>query len=157
MEALVPMTGEQFAVYAADSVRNFAAEKARAGQWPRGDAFSMAKKAFGNLLPQGLATPGHWLFNIVDEQGRNVGVLWMARQKHGADDVAYVYDVMIDPAHRRKGHAERAFAAVEAKARLLGLAGVALHVFGHNSGAQELYAKLGFTPHSIQMYKPLGA
>jgi ribosomal protein S18 acetylase RimI-like enzyme len=155
VDVLQPMTQEDFAKYAAESVRSFAAGKARAGQWPRDDALKLAKWTFAQHLPQGLATPDHWLFNILGDEGERVGSLWMAKQKHGSDDVAYVYDVVIDEGRRRKGHAQRAFAAVEAKARELGLAGVALHVFGHNTGAQALYAKLGFTPTSIHVFKPL--
>ena len=49
----------------------------------------------------------------------------------------------------------RAFLAVEAEARRLGLAGIGLHVFGHNTGAQALYAKLGYVPTHINLYKPL--
>ena len=150
---LVPMTQEDFLAYAVESVRSFAAEKARAGQWPRGEALAMAKKTFVQLLPEGIAAPGHSLFNVMDEEGRKVGSLWMARQRHGADPVAYVYDIVIDRAHRRQGHARRVFAALEDKARESGLAGVVLHVFGHNGEARALYEKLGFTPTSIHMFK----
>jgi len=155
VNVLVPMTAEEFSVYAVESVRSFASEKARAGQWPRGEALSLAKKTFARLLPEGLATPGHTLFNILDGDGRRVGAMWVARQKHGSDDIAYVYDVVIAEAHRRKGHAKRAFAALEAKVREWGLAGIVLHVFGHNEHAQDLYRKLGFGPTSIHMFKPL--
>jgi ribosomal protein S18 acetylase RimI-like enzyme len=153
-DVLVPMDADGFRAYAVESVRSFAAEKARAGQWPRGEALPLARKEFARLLPEGLATPGHTLFNVMDEEGRKVGVMWVARQKHGTGDIAYVYDIAIDEAHRRKGHAQRAFAALDAKAREWGLAGVVLHVFGHNAGAQALYRKLGFVPTSIHMYKP---
>jgi hypothetical protein len=43
--------------------------------------------------------------------------------------------------------------AVQARAR--GLAGVALHVFGHNSSAQALYHKLGYQTTNISMFKTL--
>ena len=41
----------------------------------------------------------------------------------------------------------------------LGLQGIALHVFGHNTGAQALYGKLGYVPTNINMFKavPAGA
>lgn len=32
----------------------------------------------------------------------------------------------------------------------------ALHVFGHNVGAQALYAKLGFRPTNINLFKTVG-
>jgi RimJ/RimL family protein N-acetyltransferase len=37
----------------------------------------------------------------------------------------------------------------------LGLSGIALHVFGHNHGAQALYAKLGFVATNINLFKSL--
>jgi RimJ/RimL family protein N-acetyltransferase len=42
-----------------------------------------------------------------------------------------------------------------AQARELGADKVELHVFGHNQGARALYEKLGYTPTSIVMVKPL--
>ena len=61
--------------------------------------------------------------------------------------------------HRRQGHAERALRALEAEVGRLGLQGIALHVFGHNTGAQALYGKLGYVPTNINMFKavPAGA
>jgi predicted GNAT family acetyltransferase len=32
----------------------------------------------------------------------------------------------------------------------------ALHVFGHNTTAQALYAKLGYSPTNINLFKALG-
>ena len=58
---------------------------------------------------------------------------------------------------QREGHALRAFVALEDEVRRLGLSGIALHVFGHNTGAQALYAKLGFHPTNISLYKPVAA
>jgi len=68
-----------------------------------------------------------------------------------------VYDVYVRPEHQRKGHAGRAFAALEVEAHRLGLTGIALHVFGHNAGAQALYQKLGYVPTNINMFKPLAS
>jgi ribosomal protein S18 acetylase RimI-like enzyme len=84
-----------------------------------------------------------------------VGTLWIAIQARGTQRVAYVYDVVIGPEHRRRGHAERAFKALEQEAVGLGLSGIALHVFGHNHGAQALYAKLGFVATNINLFKSL--
>lgn len=44
----------------------------------------------------------------------------------------------------------------EDEVRKLGLFGIALHVFGHNNGAQALYAKLGYQPTNISLFKPIG-
>ncbi len=42
-----------------------------------------------------------------------------------------------------------------AQAQKRGLSGIALHVFGQNTGAQALYQKLGYLPTNINMFKPL--
>jgi len=45
---------------------------------------------------------------------------------------------------------------LEDEVRRLDLSGIALHVFGRNKGAQALYAKLGFQPTNISLFKPVG-
>ena len=79
-----------------------------------------------------------------------------SRRRRADKRIAYVYDVNIAPEHQRKGYASRAFLALESVARNLGLAGVALHVFGHNVAAQAMYTKLGYLPTNINLYKPVG-
>jgi ribosomal protein S18 acetylase RimI-like enzyme len=82
-------------------------------------------------------------------------MLWFAVQERAGHKIAYVYDVMIHPDHQRKGHGTQAFRKLEEKARELGLSGIALHVFGHNPEAHDLYLRLGFRPTNISMFKPL--
>ena len=73
-------------------------------------------------------------------------MLWFAVQERAGQKIAYVYDVMIHPDHQRKGLGTQAFHALEDRARALGLSGIALHVFGHNEEAHDLYLRLGFRP-----------
>jgi ribosomal protein S18 acetylase RimI-like enzyme len=68
-----------------------------------------------------------------------------------------VFDVSISQERQREGHAFRAFLALEAEVQKLGLSGIALHVFGGNTSAQALYAKLGFQPTNISLFKSVGA
>ena len=90
-------------------------------------------------------------------EGVVLGVLWFAVQTKFNARIAYVFDIEVWPAHQRQGHGTRAFEALEGEVQRLGLAGIALHVFGHNSGAQALYAKLGFQPTNISLYKAVGS
>lgn len=149
------MTEDEFAAWVAVSVPAYADDKVAAGQWPAADALALSRKEFDELLPQGLATPENHFFTIVDAAGAPVGTLWFAEQARAGARIAYVYDVGIRPQRQREGHALRAFAALEDEARRLGLAGIALHVFGHNHGARALYARLGFEPTNLHLFKPL--
>lgn len=84
-------------------------------------------------------------------------MLWLPVKKRFNSRVAYIYDIEVWPHQRRKGHAYRAFCASEQEVRRLGLSGIALHVFGHNTEAQALYAKLGFQSTDINLFKPVTA
>lgn len=150
------MEAGEFAAFVEATVVGYAADKVAAGQWSAAEARALARSELDELLPQGLATPGHHLFTLRDAgSGEAVGRLWIAEQERGGRRIAYVYDVEIAAPHRRRGHAARAFAALEVKARELGLDGIALHVFGHNAGARALYEGLGFRPTNIHLFKDI--
>lgn len=154
---LAPMSEEVFLRFRQASIRNYGAEQVRAGDWTEADAPALALKAFENLLPLGLATQGHELFEIVDAgSDQVVGVLWYARRERAGEAIAYVYEVEVFPEFRRLGHARAAFLALEEWAAKKGLAGISLHVFGHNEGARALYRSLGYHDVHVSMFKPLG-
>jgi RimJ/RimL family protein N-acetyltransferase len=155
MTTLRPMTEDEFAAWMAATVPAYAEDKVASGQWSEAESLARSRKEFDELLPQGLATPENRLFTIVDALGAPVGTLWIAEQSRAGARVAYVYDVGIHPERQREGHAYRAFVALEDEAHRLGLAGIALHVFGHNTGARALYARLGFEPTNLHLFKPL--
>ena len=135
----------------------YAAEKVASGAWTEELALELSRKEHEALLPQGKDTPDNYMFSVVNDEGIQVGTLWFAGKNKGKARVAYVYDIQIKPEYRRQGHARRAFEALEGEVKGLGLAGIALHVFGHNRATQALYTKLGYLPTNINMYKSLPA
>jgi ribosomal protein S18 acetylase RimI-like enzyme len=156
MNALLPMNAVQFAQYLPQLAADFAQDKIQSGQWAKADALELARKSLEESLPRGLETPDHYFYVMqAGPKGDAVGVLWIAAQTRGDHRVAYVYDVLVHAAYRRQGHATWAFAALEAEVQRLGLSGIALHVFGHNTAAQALYTKLGYCTTNINMYKAL--
>ncbi len=156
MTALRPMTSSEYAAWLEESIPAYAADKVASGQWSQAESLELSRKNNDEMLPQGLQTPDNHFYSIVDAQGDAVGMLWFAVQIKFNSRIAYVYDVSVMPARQREGHALRAFAALEVEVQKLGLSGVALHVFGVNTGAQALYAKLGFKPTNINMFKSVG-
>jgi ribosomal protein S18 acetylase RimI-like enzyme len=157
MTTLVPMTESEYRAFAGTTVPAYAAEKVASGEWAQEDAIERAKKALATQLPQGLQSVGNHLYTIRDTPSSEpVGVLWIAVQERAGRRIAYVYDVSIDSRYRRRGYASRAFVALEDEVRKLGLSGISLHVFGHNHAAQALYAKLGYQPTNITLFKPIG-
>jgi ribosomal protein S18 acetylase RimI-like enzyme len=157
MSVLRRMTGPEYAIWLAETVPAYAEDKVAAGQWAADDALALSRQEYEELLPQGMATADNHFFSIVDAQSAIVGMLWFAVTTKFNSRVAYVFDVGVKPEHQRQGHAYRAFQEVEGQVQALGLAGIALHVFGHNAGARALYAKLGYGPTNISLYKALSA
>jgi ribosomal protein S18 acetylase RimI-like enzyme len=151
------MTQAEYGEWLKEAIPAYAADKVACGQWSEDESLHLSMTEHEGLLPQGLATPDNFLYTIEDSDATAVGVLWFAVKSRFNSRVAYVYDVEVQPHQRRKGHAYRAFCALEQEVRRLGLSGIALHVFGHNTDAQALYAKLGFRPTNINLFKPVGA
>jgi len=157
MIALVPMDDAQYRTFSAAAVRDYAADKVTNGLWLPDEAQTRAQASFDVLLPAGLRTPGHHFYCLTQAAGDvPVGTLWLAVQDRAGQPVAHVYGIAIHAPHLRKGYATQAFAALEEKIQALGLAGIALHVFGHNQGALALYEGLGFQTTDITMFRPSG-
>jgi ribosomal protein S18 acetylase RimI-like enzyme len=150
------MHPEVFAEVVQESISEYADDNVAAGRWLRASALERSRNEFGSLLPQGLATPeNHWFEIRAGTDGPRVGHLWFALPAQPEPRTAFVYDIAIQPAHRRQGHARRALEALESLAAAMGAVRVGLHVFGFNAPAQALYRSLGYAVTSLNMSKPL--
>ena len=157
MVHLVPMDETEFQAYLRRSLPDYAQDHVQAGNWPVEEALTLAEQQVHGLLPQGLATQDHYLFTLEDpDLGAKVGMLWFMVRWRGGQPEAFVCDIHIEEAFRRRGYATQAFQALEEKARDLGLVGLSLHVFGHNDAARALYEKLGFRAVDLLLAKELG-
>jgi RimJ/RimL family protein N-acetyltransferase len=142
--------------YRKDLVRDYAADKVRAGAWAQAEAEGRAARDVDELLPEGPATRGHFLYSVMDDStGADVGTVWFALRNSGVGPSVWIYDIIINENFRRKGYASRTLDLVEDRARALGAKSVELHVFGHNQGARALYEKVGYKETSITMAKPI--
>lgn len=153
------MRPEAFAQYKAAEVASFAEDNVACGRWPAEGAHERSLQEFDELLPAGLATPNHHLLEILESdeshQGPAVGCLWFAVEERSGQPVAFIYDIQIHTAHRRRGHASQALVKLESLVRSMGLSRVSLHVSGQNRQAQALYDQLGFAVMGVSMSKQL--
>jgi len=153
---LVPMSEDDFRVYQENEIREYAEEKIRSGAWSQEKAYELSVQTHRRLLPEGVATPGQYIFSIRDEDlGQNVGAIWFARFEEGGKRLAFIYDLIIFEQFRRHGFGRLAMLALEEKVKEVGLDTIALHVFGHNQAALELYEKVGYEITDINMAKTL--
>ena len=106
------------------------------------------------ILPQGLTTPDHYMYAIEDE-GRFAGYLWLCDRDGELGHSLFVYAIEIDEEFRRRGLGRAAMVFAEEEAKRLGIAKIALNVFGGNEIARRLYLSLGYRETAIHMEKPV--
>lgn len=151
---LQPMTEGYFAHYYRTGLTGYAQQSVACGHWTESEALALSAQEYEVLLPDGLASADSYLFEIREApEGETLGALWVRAQLRGNEAIAFVYDIVIHEAHRRRGIATRALQAVEGFALENKLTAVALHVFGSNHQAAALYRKCGFQVTNMYMYK----
>ncbi|MCL4325423.1 MAG: GNAT family N-acetyltransferase [Candidatus Thermoplasmatota archaeon] len=144
-----------FKQYISYSIKNYAEEKVKAGNWNKEEAILLAKNEFNTLLPDGMDTKGHSIFSISDlYKKKRVGVLWVEWNNLNMKS-AYIWDILIFDEFRRMGYGMRAMNELMCLAKEHGAKSITLHVFAHNESAILFYKKLGFYSTNIIMKKDL--
>lgn len=156
MTILTPMRAEEFESFADEAVASYANDNVQAGRWSISTALARSRREFKRLLPQGLETPNHFIYEIEDETaGQSVGFLWFAIVETSETRYGYVYNIRVKPEFRGRGYARAALDLIETVAASAGLSTIALHVFSFNTGAQALYRSTGYGITGMNMLKPL--
>lgn len=112
-----------------------------------------AEESHRQALPDGLDSPDTSLTRLF-VAGEPVGSLWV-RTANGPDDLPWIYDVLVDEAHRGRGHGRTLLLAAEGVVRAAGQRRLGLHVFADNVPANRLYDSLGYVTYSYNFVKPL--
>jgi ribosomal protein S18 acetylase RimI-like enzyme len=150
------MTQDDFDEWKTRSIRDYADEKVKAGNWKLEEAPHLAEQTFASILPQGFSTKDHHFFSIRNaSSGEKVGIVWYAVNREGKRPFAYLWDFLIFEQYRRRGYASETLRLLEEKVREQGLDTISLHVFGHNHAAKQLYEKSGYLTTNIQMSKKI--
>jgi len=150
------MTDEYFAAYVERSIPSYAAEHVKAGNWAADEALDKARTSFNELLPKGVTTQDNYLYTVEEPQsGETVGLIWFRVDRSKPEPQAFVYDLLIEEGFRRRGYGRATMEAMIRELGGLGVHRVALHVFGHNPAAIDLYRSLGFETVDLIMAKEL--
>ena len=149
---LRPMRPDEFDAFAQHSRAGYVRQMVEFSGMEPSAAEAKADRDYALTLPNGLETPGHWLF-AVEAEGRRVGTLWFAERVNDGRTVAYLYEIEIDEPERGKGHGRAAMEAFEQEASRRGLEELELNVFGGNAVARSLYRSLGWRETAVHMAK----
>ena len=151
---LRPLRDDEFEAFSARITTEYAKEISELGDTPVEAARRRAEASMREVLPDGLATPGHWI-NVLELGGERIGLLWLAERTMDERQVIFIYDVEIDAAFRGRGLGRAAMLLAEREAQERGIRRIELNVFGGNSVARKLYLSLGYVERAILMGKDL--
>ena len=155
MISLHPMTQAELDEYLERVIPEYADEHVKAGNWQAEGALERSRQEFAELLPQGVNSPGQYIYAIHDDvSGKNIGMLWFADRSE-PEKCAWIYDIVIQSEYRGNGYGAQAMRALEDKVRAVGLDKISLHVFGNNHAARHLYQKMGYAETNVLMSKNL--
>lgn len=104
-----------------------------------------------------MASSGMLTLVAEDEAGERAGFIMVGRSTSVFTDQqqAFVYDIAVAPAFRRRGIGRRLMEHAEAYAREKGMEFITLMVDSRNDAARNLYAQLGFEDGKVLMRKLL--
>lgn len=152
--SLRKMNQAEFSDWQERSIAEYAKDKQQSLGIGKAKALQLSQESYSALLPDGLETPDNLLFVAVRGQ-QVLGWLWFKITRDWGVTSAFVYDLEVRPEHRRQGVASAVMRLLEDGARQLGACKIALHVFGQNTGARDLYAKAGYRITDYSMAKDL--
>lgn len=151
--ALRPASPRRFDQWRALALDAYADDIHRSTTMSHEAARLKADADYRRLLPDGLATDGNHLFDVVDRaSGESAGFLWLA-DEHGG----FVYDIVIDEARRGHGLGRATMNAAARWSRDRGLRTLGLTVWGGNTVARRLYDSLGYLPVQRHLKRRLAA
>jgi ribosomal protein S18 acetylase RimI-like enzyme len=153
---LKPMTDIKFSEYLENAISSYACENVDSGRWLEQGAIERSREDHEQLLPEGVNTKNNYLFEILSEADEcSVGIVWLALEDKYGVKTAFIYDIEVKPAFRRKGYARSALLELESLASKQGIGSIGLHVFRQNSAAQNLYKAMGYSVVSSNMVKSI--
>lgn len=152
---LRPMNSDEYPIWYAHCVQEFAHEKSQALGIPIDQAQLLSEKSFSSGLPDGLETPDNYLFTVVAENDDSVGVAWIKISTEWGNTSAFIYDIEIHPAFRSLGFGTTTMKLLEQEAKKHGATKIALHVFGFNETAIALYKKTNYQITDLTMAKEI--
>ena len=149
MPEIRPLREDEYEAFVGRGLAFYVDDIVRAGV-DRAVAPAKADRDLPQLLPDGHETPGPFMYAIEDD-GRFAGHLWLCDRDGELGHSMFVYAVEIDEEFRGRGLGRTAMVFAEEEAQRLGIAKVALNVFGGNAVARQLYLSLGYEETAVHM------
>ena len=154
MLKLQTMTEDEYIVYKAWIVEDYAGEISRNLRISMEEARASAIDQIDGALSQGLSTPNQFLYHIVlttGDQESRLGHLWI--DVDSQKERCFIYDIYLNEEFRHQGWGRKTLELLEINMKQQGILRINLHVFANNTTAQKLYSKMGYEFTGMQMQK----
>jgi ribosomal protein S18 acetylase RimI-like enzyme len=151
---LRPVRDDEYAGWRDTEVDEYTRDISENGDTPLDAARRKAETDMAEILPDGLATPKHWMF-VLEVDGAPAGRLWLAEREIDGRRAIFIFDIHVDEAFRGRGFGRGAMQLAEREALERGIHRIELNVFGGNTVARALYTSLGYLERSVRMAKDL--
>jgi len=148
------MTEPEFPHFQEISRESYAQEKTSAERVSIDCARKIADDSFKRLLPDGVKTKNHYLFNVCDSAA-DIGWLWFGIKELEGKIRAFLYQIDIHPEAQGRGLGRELMEKLELEVHKVGGSEIALHVFSYNDRAIRLYKSLGYQSTDMTMFKEL--
>jgi ribosomal protein S18 acetylase RimI-like enzyme len=153
MIELRDLNSQEYGDYIDLNKKNYTLDNIKSGRWSEEEASQKVVEQIKYLLPEGQNTEKHFFKKVVDiYTNERVGYLWY---NVPSKDTCFVFDIIVDEEHRRKGYGRAIFQCLEEYLTEQHIKKIKLHVFGFNKAALALYQALGFEVASYNMKKLL--
>lgn len=142
---LAPLTPEERHAFAEAQITDYAEWLLDQGRVP--DLDSGLERARAEIEPEMAAAgaSGDLFWSALDAAGATVGWLWVRTSSPGLPpDAAYLYQILVRPAARRRGHGLAMLAALEEILAGRDTSELHLHTQNTNLPGQRLYARAGY-------------
>ena len=143
---LTPIKDKHLKKFLTMSIDMYAQSMVDSGEYPnRTVPDSLSRNEVNGYFPNGKLRANEHIFSIVNHKKEVIGTTWVTLIPEATRLRAFLVWIDIQPAHRRKGHAQEAMDAIEKFLRERSVHSLTLVVFAHNQQARQLYQKLGYS------------
>jgi len=144
---LIPLTEQQRAAFVEESVADHADQQVRDAGWSRDDALDRARAELPGEFEREhveAVRQGDRFWTAIDPRRGPVGWLWVKPYGSSSSKTAYLEQITVARASRRRGYGGAMLAALEEALALDGVEELRLTVFLANEPALRLYAAADF-------------
>ena len=146
---LVPMTAHELDAFIGEEIADCASAHLRDGSWARSECLARAQAELAGVATcqrEAVTADAQRLLAAHAADGQTVGWFWVKLPPPGRwAGSAFLCQMTVARAHRRRGHGRVMLAALEALLAAEGLTELRLNVWEENCAAKALYESAGYT------------